>query len=103
MSTKASREDRAIEALTYGSQMPFDAPDKWWHDPSDPPPPRARDWAHKAARGVMAELQGRTIIKDALADVPAALARDVVGAIAEIIRLADRGRRRSNQHPTRRL
>lgn len=86
--------ERAEEALEYGRQMPFDAPEWWWNSSDDLPPPRPRDWAHKAARGVMAELQGRVGIKDSLGDVPHALARDVVLVIAEVIRLAESRRRR---------
>lgn len=77
--------ERVGEALSYSRQLPFDAPASWWNDPSEPPPPRSRGWAHTAARAVMAELQGREVVRQALGDVPEHLAKDAVRVIEAII------------------
>jgi len=43
-----------------GNEYPYDAPDNWWKNvaPKEIPP---RNWAHAAARGVMAELRGDSL------------------------------------------
>lgn len=52
--------EMAARALRWGDESPFDASQEWheknWDaDPKvNPPPPQ--DWAHRAARGIVAEL-----------------------------------------------
>ena len=51
---------KAESKLTFGDRFPYDAPDDWWADDSEntkTPPPS--DWAHRAARGVLADLTDR--------------------------------------------
>lgn len=77
--------------LTHGAKFPFDAPDAWWDgDASNPPPPT--DWAHAAARGVVAELQGRAGIKHGFNDIDQEIRAEIVSRLADIIRVALEGR-----------
>lgn len=48
--------DAAMQRVTAGNAYPYDAPDNWWRNTTarEIPP---RNWAHAAARGVMAELR----------------------------------------------
>jgi hypothetical protein len=77
-------------SLDRGDRRPFDAPDALYDlDPGQVPPP-ATDWAHRAARGVIADLQGRSGIKHQLD--PSSTAEDtraeLVETVAAIIRAA---------------
>jgi hypothetical protein len=76
-------------ALDRGARRPFDAPDAF-HDLAGQVPPPATDWAHRAARGVIADLQGRSGIKHQLD--PLSTAEDtrveLVETVAAIIRAA---------------
>jgi hypothetical protein len=57
-------------ALKHGADFPFDAPEGWgepdW-EKRDPLPPK--DWAHAAARGVLADITDRRGVRQALDDV----------------------------------
>lgn len=58
-------EQMARRALQWGDKRPFDASQAWQDafrkldgtDQPAPAPPPADDWAHRAARGIVAELQ----------------------------------------------
>lgn len=58
-------EEMARRALEWGDERPFDADSAWQDeflkfdgtDQPTPTPPHAEDWAHRAARGIVAELQ----------------------------------------------
>jgi hypothetical protein len=84
--------DRAREALRYGAQVPFDC--EITGDPDEFKPPRVKDWAVRAARGVCAELQGRAGMKEIMGNIYPTQARDLVQVIAAIIREADRRRKK---------
>lgn len=85
--------DRAEEAIAYAKEAPFDAPAGFWEDTSTKPPPRARNWQHRAARAVIAELQGRESMRQVLGEVEQPLAGEIVATITEIIRLVESRRR----------
>lgn len=76
----------AKHALEHGAQWPYDAPDS---RSSDIPPP-AKDWAHAAARGVLADLTDRRSIKNGFRDIDEDVRVEIVESLAEIIRIADK-------------
>lgn len=75
--------------LKRGANYPYDAPDDWG-GPSDRPPPEALDWAHSAARGVIADLVDRRHIKWAFEGIDEAVRVEIVSSLANIIREAGR-------------
>jgi hypothetical protein len=90
MSGQMSKQTDAERLIRYGSRFPYDAPDAWWKSSTGDPPP-ATDWAHRAARGVLADLRDRGGIKHALdMNVDEDTRTRIVAAIAEIIRVAYR-------------
>ena len=78
----------ALARLQHGNKFPYDASDKWWYEEiEDPgPPPEPKDWAHAAARGVVADLQDRRGIKDGFNRVDEETRKNIVETIAAIIR-----------------
>lgn len=69
-------------SLETGRLFPLDAPDGG-------PPPAAKDWAHAAARGVIADLQDRRQIKDCLnSNLSEDVRVEIIEALAAIIREA---------------
>jgi len=79
----------ARKCLKLGNDFPYDAGRRFWDKGSTPPPP-PKDWAHAAARGVLADLQDRAGIKHKLEEVDHATRSQIVKSLAEIIRLAQR-------------
>ena len=77
-----------MDWLQHGAEFPYDAPDKWWRDDGDLPPPPADDWAHAAARGVLANLSDRRGIKQELNSVDEDVRVQLVADLAAIIRAA---------------
>lgn len=77
-------------SLKHGASFPYDASDEWWYEESEAstPPPAATDWAHAAARGIVANLKDRRGIKDGFNRVDEDVRREIVEDIATIIRLA---------------
>jgi len=75
--------------LEHGAQYPYDGGEDFWQDPTSTPPP-ATDWAHAAARGVLADLLDRRGIKWELnhEEIDHETRAEIVQSIAEIIRLA---------------
>ena len=55
------------QLIVHGAEFPYDAGADFWED-RNPLPPPAADWAHAAARGVLADLLDRRGIKWALND-----------------------------------
>jgi hypothetical protein len=76
-------------ALKHGADFPFDAPEGWgepdW-EKRDPLPPK--DWAHAAARGVLADITDRRGVRQALDDVDHEIRAEIVESVAAIIRAA---------------
>lgn len=79
--------DIAKHQLEHGAEFPYDATDEWWGGDGKNPPP-AKDWAHAAARGVLADLNDRKGIKRELEEVDEEVRIELVESLAEIIRLA---------------
>ena len=53
-----------------------------------PPPPKpATDWAHRAARGVLANLSDRRGVRQALEGIDGDIKKELTDSIADIIRL----------------
>lgn len=72
----------ALQALDRGERFPYE------HllDPGNNAP--AKDWAHKAARGVLADLTDRRGVKHALEAVDSETRKEIVDQLALIIREA---------------
>lgn len=79
--------DIAKHCLERGASFPYDASDEWWNGDQETPPP-AMDWAHAAARGVLADLNDRRGIKDGFNEVDESVRAEIVQSLAEIIKLA---------------
>lgn len=81
----------AQKFIKYGNQFPFDAPHSWWMGDGESPPPPL-DWAHAAARGIIAELEDRRSVGQELESLMETeyddIRKEIVEAIAEIIREA---------------
>ncbi len=79
--------DNAEHRLNSGALFPYDAPDAWWSsDAADPP--AAVDWAHAAARGILADLNDRHTIKHGFRDIDEEVRVEMVATLAAIIRKA---------------
>lgn len=78
--------------IDHGAEFPWDATDAWWE--SDPesgpknPPPAAKDWAHAAARGIIADLTDRRGIKYGFNEVDEEVRIELVETLSAIIRTA---------------
>lgn len=81
--------------IAHGNAFPFDASDAWWNDAAEQRRPKPTDWAHSAARGIIASLQDRAGIKHGLSTVriDEATRAEIVGTLAEIIREAAKSAR----------
>jgi hypothetical protein len=81
--------DISKHRLEHGAKYPYDGGADFWEDRTPTPPP-APDWAHAAARGVLADLLDRRGIKWALDDeqIDRETRAEIVQSLAEIIRLA---------------
>lgn len=76
-------------ALKHGAEFPYDAGEDWWNaDDPLPAPPPATDWAHAAARGILADLGDRRGVKQELEQVDHDVRADLVQTVAAIIRAA---------------
>lgn len=75
-----------LKALRHGNRFPYDAPDSWWE--SDDEPPGFEDWAHAAARGVLADLQDRRGVKGGFQRIDEDTRKQIVLDLAGIIRQA---------------
>lgn len=72
--------------VEHGNKYPYDASDAWRNNDEPPPPPI--DWAHSAARGVLADLTDRRGIKYGFDDVDEDVRAEIVETLAAIIRSA---------------
>ena len=77
----------AKDSLSLGDRFPYDAPDVWWRSGSMPTPP-PKDWAHRAARGILSNLADRRSLKHELARYDDGVRAEIVESIAAIIREA---------------
>lgn len=76
--------------LVLGDMYPYDAPDAWWlvSDADGAWTREGDDWAHRAARGVVADLTDRRGIKRGFEDIDEDVRTEIVNSLAAIIRLA---------------
>lgn len=72
----------AQDSLNRGAWFPYDATDAWLERDGENPPP-ANDWAHRAARGCIAELADRRGISRALEEVDEGVRIQIIGALAD--------------------
>jgi hypothetical protein len=79
--------DMTKHRLEYGAKHPYDAGADFWEDRKPTPPP-ATDWAHAAARGVLADLCDRRGVKWELDKVDHDVRAELVESLAAIIRQA---------------
>lgn len=75
--------------LNHGNKFPYDATDEWNDKYPADPPPVPLDWAHSAARGVVANLTDRRGIKHYFGDVDEETRIEIIGTLADIIRAAE--------------
>lgn len=75
-----------LKKLRHGNRFPYDATDEWWESDSEPPP--VDDWAHAAARGVLADLTDRRGVKNGFSRIDEEIRKQIVLDIAGIIRQA---------------
>lgn len=80
--------DLAIRSITNGSEFPYDASDEWWDCTEGVEIEPARDAAHAAARGILADLKDRRGIKRGFDRVEEKTRVEIVERLAEIIRQA---------------
>lgn len=73
-------------SLESGARFPYDASDDWMESPGLPPAPE--DWAHAAARGIVADMMDRRGIKWGFEEVDEETRIEIVERIAAIIRMA---------------
>lgn len=78
--------------LSFGDRFPYDAGEDFWRgfNPADTTPPLPTDWAHRAARGIIANLDDQKSISLAHRDIDHETRAELVQAVAEIIRTAAR-------------
>ena len=81
----------AQRALAHGADFPYDGGEEFWTKIDVPPPP-AVDWAHRAARGVLADLTDRQGVKHELSAVDYDVREELTDSIAAIIREAGAAR-----------
>lgn len=82
-------KSQALQSLEHGGEFPYDAPDEWWNDVEDGNDPSLPvDFAHAAARGIIADLKDRRGIKRGFDGVSEEVRVTVVAQMAEIIRQA---------------
>ena len=79
----------AKATLEMADKYPYDASDEWLESSNDPAPV-AMDWAQRAARGVIADLQDRRGIKHEFSEVDEDVRAEIVASLSDIIRQAYR-------------
>lgn len=77
--------DHASHRLKTGGEWPYDTPDGWEYGH---PLPEAKDWAHRAARGIIRDMCDRRGIKWGFENIDADVRVEIVETTAEIIRRA---------------
>lgn len=80
--------EQARSRIQHGNEFPYDAPDDWWNAEEVITPSPPTDWAHSAARGILADLEDRRGIKNELHNIDEQVRVDIVQSIAAIIRVA---------------
>lgn len=81
----------AKTTLEHSDEFPYDAGAKFWNG-SGSNPPKAKDWAHRAARAVITELKGRGGFDDLFENFEHSLRKEIVKSITNIITLAEKSK-----------
>ncbi|MGI8390247.1 hypothetical protein [Brucella anthropi] len=79
------RKEAAERSLQTGSKYPYDATDRQRESGKMP---KAKNWAHAAARGVVADLTDRRAIKRGFEGIDEDVRYEIVRSIATIIEVA---------------
>lgn len=74
--------------LARGADYPFDGPSEWYDIEQPRPPLPPFDWAHAAARGILADLNDRSGIKHGFIGISEDVRAEIIGSLAAIIREA---------------
>ncbi|MEY4706319.1 MAG: hypothetical protein RJB58_42 [Pseudomonadota bacterium] len=85
-----TKDELALFSILRSDSFPYDAPDEWWNSTGDVPAPPPINWAHRAARAIMHDLQERAGINNNFPNVDEATRVEIVSALATIIRVAVR-------------
>lgn len=80
--------DPVKHTFEMGQCYPYDASDSWWRSSNNMVPPPARDWAHAAARAVLADLSDRRGIKREFEGIEEGVRAEIVDSLAAVIRYA---------------
>ena len=75
----------AKNSLDHGAEFPYDVSDS---NQEKSKIPVAKDWAHAAARGILADLGDRRGIKQELRACDLDIRKEIVQSLAAIMRLA---------------
>jgi hypothetical protein len=78
--TNTTDQAKALMQLKHGAAFPYDG--------DSDNPTQAMDWAHAAARGVLANLLDRSGIGNELEQLDEGIRDEIVEEVAEIIRVA---------------
>lgn len=90
-----------MTALDFGDRWPYDAPDSWHRAYPEEPAPPPVDWAHRAARAIIADLTDRRGIKHGFENVDEDIRQEIVATLANIIRAAhDAANSNRTEEPT---
>lgn len=81
-------EETARWNIEHGNKFPYDAGEAWWNADGMQPAPEPYDWAHRAARGVLADLSDRRGISSKLDDIDHDVRSELVQSVAMIIRVS---------------
>ena len=90
-------DDKIKRCLEHGAEFPYDAGQDFWQDKIEIPPPPT-DWAHAAARGVLADLTDRRGIKHELEQVDYDVREELTQTMASIIRHAATNIKEGHDH-----
>lgn len=77
----------AKHCLKCGEEYPYDN-----FDQEDKRPRKSKDWAHKAARGILWDLSDRGGIKHGFSGVDEEIRIEIIDKMADIIREAEKSR-----------
>jgi hypothetical protein len=88
MLTQMRALTRAQRRLLQSELSPFDASDAWRTNGNRDDPPKAKNWAHAAARACIAELQERQGIAPAFDGISEVNRSELVHTLSQIIRAA---------------
>ena len=89
-----THDDEIRHRIKHGNRWPYDASDDWWKSDRDDDtrteevPADKLDWAHRAARGILSDMNDRRGIKRSFEDIDEDVRREIVETTAAIIRMA---------------